>query len=49
VAYAQARHESLFIETVEFPDCLTISEAEIELIEVHLRDILIAMLQAEQD
>jgi len=48
VASEKVQRESLTVETVSFPEWIKITQAEIELIETHLRDILISMLQADE-
>ncbi|MDX2145434.1 MAG: hypothetical protein SFV19_18930 [Rhodospirillaceae bacterium] len=45
MAYAPDQAQGLAVETVDLPLSIAITEAEIEIVESHLRDILIAMLQ----
>ena len=48
MASEKDQRESLAVETVNLPEWIKITDGEIELIEAHLRDILISMLQADE-
>jgi hypothetical protein len=45
VASEQDQGQSPVIEVIDLPEMIKITEAEMEILETHLRDILISMLQ----